>query len=415
MNSSGLTKDLRICDDYLQFQNHLKDLRKLDDLIINTLNTTVLTATFRSQGSDAAKQCQQLGDQIASRTNYRSELISSCLSHTNDLMAQNETNDNRRKALIFQRRQLQNERNVEEIVRTNTEKILRSIVTTSVHTRAHQSPYVGTKDVQRTAVPDSKVSWKVNWLDYKATEYTASKVLKNPSWADDPDAKKIKGFNEFDGKIDRRSFMGEYEVDDKTNRPRNPAGRTGLSGRGLLGHWGPNHAADPVVTRWAKDQPNSKGKVLEIVLINRKDNNHLALPGGMIDEGENAFVAAKREFLEEAMNSNDDAVVEQIDKLFENADSIYKDYVDDPRNTDNAWMESEAIDAHDETGELTKDLKLEAGDDAAKVKWVQLDRVHNLYASHESMIRIAVKKHGAYEYWHDNQHSSETTDVNDNK
>ena len=26
-------------------------------------------------------------------------------------------------------------------------------------------------------------------------------------------------------------------------------GRTGMAGRGLLGRWGPNHAADPVVTR----------------------------------------------------------------------------------------------------------------------------------------------------------------------
>ena len=31
---------------------------------------------------------------------------------------------------------------------------------------------------------------------------------------------------------------------------RNPCGRTGLKGRGLLGRWGPNHAADPIVTRW---------------------------------------------------------------------------------------------------------------------------------------------------------------------
>lgn len=38
-------------------------------------------------------------------------------------MAQNNSNENQRKALIFQRRQLQNERNVEEIVRTNTEKV----------------------------------------------------------------------------------------------------------------------------------------------------------------------------------------------------------------------------------------------------------------------------------------------------
>ncbi len=64
MNTSEINKDLRICDDYLQFQNHLKDLRKLDDLIIQTLNTTVLTKTFLAQGSDATKQCQQLGDQV---------------------------------------------------------------------------------------------------------------------------------------------------------------------------------------------------------------------------------------------------------------------------------------------------------------------------------------------------------------
>lgn len=30
---------------------------------------------------------------------------------------------------------------------------------------------------------------------------------------------------------------------------RNPAGRTGITGRGVLGRWGPNHAADPVTTR----------------------------------------------------------------------------------------------------------------------------------------------------------------------
>jgi len=50
-------------------------------------------------------------------------LINSCLSRTNDLIAESDLNDNRRKALIFQRRQIQNERNVEEIVRTNTEKV----------------------------------------------------------------------------------------------------------------------------------------------------------------------------------------------------------------------------------------------------------------------------------------------------
>ena len=58
-----------------------------------------------------------------------------------------------------------------------------------------------------------------------------------------------------------------------------------VSGRGLLGHWGPNHAGDPVVTRWAKDQKGNQAKVLEIILITRKDSGELALPGGMVDAG----------------------------------------------------------------------------------------------------------------------------------
>lgn len=42
--------------------------------------------------------------------------------------------------------------------------------------------------------------------------------------------------------------MGVYEVRD--GLPINPMGRTGLMGRGQLGRWGPNHAGDPIVTRY---------------------------------------------------------------------------------------------------------------------------------------------------------------------
>lgn len=58
-----------------------------------------------------------------------------------------------------------------------------------------------------------------------------------------------------------------------------------VTGRGLLGHWGPNHAGDPVVTRWAKYHKDDKQKVLEIILVSRKDTGELALPGGMVDAG----------------------------------------------------------------------------------------------------------------------------------
>lgn len=54
-----------------------------------------------------------------------------------------------------------------------------------------------------------------------------------------------------DGNVDRRSFHGKYEIRDKY--PLNMAGRTGIIGRGLLGRWGVNHAADPVVSRWKRN------------------------------------------------------------------------------------------------------------------------------------------------------------------
>ncbi|CAF5072093.1 unnamed protein product, partial [Rotaria sp. Silwood1] len=47
---------------------------------------------------------------------------------------------------------------------------------------------------------------------------------------------------------------------------------------------------------------------------------------------EQASTAIKREFIEEAMNSNPDAAA-QIEDLFQLATSAYKGYVDDPRNT----------------------------------------------------------------------------------
>ena len=58
-------------------------------------------------------------------------------------------------------------------------------------------------------------------------------------------------------------------------------GRTGLAGRGLLGKWGPNHAADPIVTRF-----NPLSSKLQFVAIKRKDTGEWALPGGLVGAAE---------------------------------------------------------------------------------------------------------------------------------
>uniref|UniRef100_A0A915D508 Nudix hydrolase domain-containing protein n=1 Tax=Ditylenchus dipsaci TaxID=166011 RepID=A0A915D508_9BILA len=91
-----------------------------------------------------------------------------------------------------------------------------------------------------------------------------------------------------------------YSIDGQ-GRPQNPMGRTGISGRGLLGKWGPNHAADPIVSRFTKDNK------LQYVAIKRADNGLWSLPGGMRDNGEqDACITAIREFLEEFRSMPDD-------------------------------------------------------------------------------------------------------------
>ncbi|CAF1563654.1 unnamed protein product, partial [Didymodactylos carnosus] len=125
----------------------------------------------------------------------------------------------------------------------------------STHGVALTSPYGGSNPpVNRTFVPSDRINWTVQWDDYTPVDYTSPSVVKDqitdkrPFWADDPDPKQVQHYNKLDGEIDRTSFHGVYYVDEHTNRPRNPVGRTGMTQRGGLGRWGPNHAADPIIT-----------------------------------------------------------------------------------------------------------------------------------------------------------------------
>ncbi|XP_055608307.1 ADP-ribose pyrophosphatase, mitochondrial [Uranotaenia lowii] len=250
-------------------------------------------------------------------------------------------------------------------------------------------------DVRRYPVPDESVFWTASYPDYQPPVHEAD-VLKGKEWADlDIDDPNFKAkWNQLDGNVNRVSFVGEYEV--LNGYPQNMFGRTGLRGRGLLGRWGPNHAADPVVTRW---KVNSAGRqvvdertgkrVLQMCAIERQDCGAWAIPGGMVDPGEQVSATLKREFMEEAMSESGET--EEVERFFKSGQEIYKGYVDDPRNTDNAWMETVAVNFHDEDGHVVGKFSLCAGDDAAKVRWMDIDSGVKLYASHTSIVRKVVE------------------------
>eukprot|EP00096_Caligus_rogercresseyi_P004086 TRINITY_DN18226_c0_g1_i1.p1 TRINITY_DN18226_c0_g1~~TRINITY_DN18226_c0_g1_i1.p1 ORF type:complete len:300 (-),score=63.88 TRINITY_DN18226_c0_g1_i1:1-900(-) len=258
------------------------------------------------------------------------------------------------------------------------------------------------KSVLRLKVPNIDVPWETEVELYDPISFTAPFVLKAP-WADPPLEEREPLWNSLDGKVDRRSGGGKYKVQGKVCR--NIGGRTGLRGRGVLGKWGPNHAADPIVTRWKRDEcnnevlidPTSGKKILQFVAIKRRDTGDWALPGGMVDPGETVSLAVRREFMEEAMDSTQGtpeenaAKAQMVEKFFSKGIEIYKGYVDDPRNTDNAWMETTAFLFHDEDGKEIASFDLKAGDDAVDLKWIDISNALELYASHSDLIRRVVE------------------------
>ena len=220
----------------------------------------------------------------------------------------------------------------------------------------------------RVDVPDDFVPWAVSWPAYSPTQFTAPHVIahdrtQSPNgWADPPEPGSVTP-SEWQS---RASYEGPIEFNGA--KPLNPRGRTGMGERGYLGKWGPNHAADPIVTRF---EPGS-GQ-LQVVAIVRRDTGVIALPGGMVDAGERVTDTLKREFMEEALNLSAAEQAEShnlISTLFADGSEVlvYRGYVDDPRNTDHAWVETAVYHYHAE-GDAER-LRLAAGDDAAQAFWL---------------------------------------------
>ena len=78
-----------------------------------------------------------------------------------------------------------------------------------------------------------------------------------------------------------------------------------------------------------------------------------------------------REFREGAGNFGgaERARMDKLVKLlFSSGEVVYRGYVDDGRNTDNAWIETTAMHYHC-SRDLAQRLKLKVGDDASSVEW----------------------------------------------
>lgn len=165
----------------------------------------------------------------------------------------------------------------------------------------------------------------------------------------------------------------------------NPRGRTGITGRGKLGKFGPNHAADVIVTCTIDDEHFAL-----MVEKHLSDSATLAWPAGMIEAGQTVPDALRAELTQEAVRESN-----AVDKLFAECDCglVYRGWVDDFRNTDNAWMETTVHHFH-ATDEIRRDLQLHVTDteEIKAVRWHKMEEVTRMYASHMDWLHIVLMK-----------------------
>ena len=226
----------------------------------------------------------------------------------------------------------------------------------------------------RQRIPSTLADWAVAAPEYAPPYHVDPAVLDNDctkeagGWADPED------FAELLPQL--RALKVEHYDDE--GRALNPAGRTGIAGRGLLGCWGRNLSVTAVVARVGQ----APGQA-EILLGRRQGDSSLHLPKGFVLPGENAETALAR------VLRNETGWAPELRR----STLLQDGYVYDARQTDHAWVESHAVLFTVPWGATSGSIK--AGGDFTEVRWRPLTahNVNRVASDQARLIRTAVARH----------------------
>lgn len=149
------------------------------------------------------------------------------------------------------------------------------------------------------------------------------------------------------------------------------------------------------------------GVLFQVAVVLREDTNQWAFPGGKVNDGELVGETFHEKFTKKA-GAHDDPLKladfeDALDEVFtEGGREIFRGYVDDPRNTDNAWVES-TVYLFYITDDLAARLELSSGSEVASACWLDIDAEllsgevgKTLYADHKDWLLRALEQERKY-------------------
>ncbi|XP_047193404.1 transient receptor potential cation channel subfamily M member 2 [Scophthalmus maximus] len=221
------------------------------------------------------------------------------------------------------------------------------------HVNARQPHYPDSK-LTRFPVPEEKVPWEVSFSLYMPAYY-----------ASEDSGDHVEG--------SESEALDDY---------RNPGGRTGIRGRGALGQLGPNMNLDLVVTR----QRDSDRSVLEYLAVWDESRGTLTLPGGPVKSADHLPVMLKR--------TMGKTLYEKITAKVSEGTKVSEGYVDDCRNTDNAWVENTVLNIHlDRTSQVMVDINNMVVSGHGSLQWQEVSSKTRLGSNHRDSLRQVAGLH----------------------
>jgi ADP-ribose pyrophosphatase len=248
-----------------------------------------------------------------------------------------------------------------------TEALIFDLVADDFHLKIRAERAEGYPPRQRISIDEAP--WVLDCESYDPPYHVDPALLENDrsrsdhGWADPEEIAEVLDLP--------RVASAKYK--DEQGRPRNPRGRTGLAGRGLLGLWGANLSVGAVVIRTSAD-----GGYAQILLGREEDAIDLHVMKGFVLPEESPEAALRRVLSRETGWDPGGTVGELV----------FEGYTYDPRQTDNAWVESRAFLI------VAQDVPplLEAGGEFDEVKWwpLEAETVNRIPADQARIIRESI-------------------------